>query len=51
MPCLAEGEETQVHLEQSLAVESDRLGDFVSHVSHDERPAIDEALRLVLELD
>ncbi len=48
---VVEGEHTQVLLEQSLAVDLDRLGDFVSHVSHDERLAIDEALRLVLELD
>ena len=46
-----DGKDTQVLLEQSLAVDLDRLGDFVAHVTHEEQLAIDDALRLVLELD
>ncbi len=48
---VVEGQLSQVLLEQTLAVDVNRLGDFVGHVSHDEQAAIDQALRLVLELD
>ncbi len=44
-------EETQVLVEQTSAVAPERLGEFVGRVSHDELKAIDDALRLALELD
>ena len=44
-------ESTQVLVEQTSAVAPDRLGEFVGRVSHDELVAIDEALRLALQLD
>lgn len=46
-----EGEHTQLLVEQTAAVAFDRLGEVVGHVSHAEQVAIDEALRLCLELD
>lgn len=45
------GESTQVMLEHTAAVAPERLGPLVGHVSHDELTAIDDGLRLVLELD
>lgn len=46
-----EGEETQVLLEQTVAVSAERLGDLVGHTSRPELEDIDHALRLVLQLD
>ena len=45
------GNETQVLVEQTSAVAPERLGEFVGRLNHDELVALDEALRLVLELD
>ena len=45
------GEETQVLVEQTSAVAPERLGGFVGRVSLDELEAINDALRLALELD
>ncbi len=45
------GQQTQVLIEQTSAVAVERLGDLVGHISHDEAVTIDDALRLVLELD
>jgi mRNA interferase MazF len=45
------GDETQVLVEQTSAVAPERLGEFVGRLGHDDLVAIDEALRLVLELD
>ena len=45
------GEETQVLVEQTSAVAPERLGEFVGRVSLDELGAINDALRLALELD
>lgn len=42
---------TQVLVEQTAAVAPERLGDFVGKLSIDELAAVDQALRLVLELD
>lgn len=44
-------EETQVLVEQTSAVAPERLGDFVGQLSVDELAAVDQALRLALELD
>ena len=44
-------ENTQVLVEHTSAVAPERLGEFVGRVSHDELVAIDDALRLALELD
>jgi len=44
-------EETQVLVEQTSAVSPERLGGFVGRLTHDELAAVDEALRLILELD
>ncbi|CAN5218791.1 hypothetical protein BH09ACT2_BH09ACT2_21890 [soil metagenome] len=46
-----EGEETQVLIEQTTAVAPERLGELVGHLSRTELEEIDDALRLVLELD
>ena len=46
-----DGDDTQVLIEQTSAVALERLGEFVGRLRHDELEAIDEALRLVLELD
>ena len=46
-----EGEETQVLIEQTTAVAPERLGALVGHVSRSELDQIDDALRLVFELD
>jgi mRNA interferase MazF len=45
------GEPTQVLIEQTSAVAPERLGELVGRVSHDEMVAINDALRLALELD
>ena len=45
------GEETQVLLEQTVAVAAERLGELVGHTSRHELEDIDHALRLVLQLD
>lgn len=45
------GDDTQVLVEQTSAVAHERLGAFVGRLGHDELAAIDDALRLVLELD
>jgi mRNA interferase MazF len=45
------GERTQILLEQTTAVAPERLGDVVGHLSRDETEQLNEALRLVLELD
>lgn len=45
------GERTQVLVEQTAAVDPSRLGPFIGRLDHDEMHAVDEALRLVLELD
>ncbi len=51
-PTVAVGDEdVQVLIEQTSAVAPQRLGDFVGRLTHDEMVAVDEALRLVLELD
>jgi len=42
---------TQVLVEQTAAVAPERLGDFVGQLSIDELASVDQALRLVLELD
>ena len=44
-------EDTQVLIEQTSAVAPERLGEFVGRLTHDELAALDEALRLVLQLD
>lgn len=45
-----EGQPTRVLCEMVGAVDADRLGDRVAHLSFDELGSIDEALGLVLEL-
>lgn len=44
-------EETQVLVEQTAAVAPERLGELVGHVSRNELEAIDNSLRLALQLD
>ncbi|HUF96988.1 MAG TPA: type II toxin-antitoxin system PemK/MazF family toxin [Ilumatobacter sp.] len=44
-------EESRVLVEQTSAVAPERLGEFVGRLTHDELVALDEALRLVLQLD
>ena len=44
-------EETRVLVEQSSAVAPERLGDLVGRLTYDELLAVNDALRLVLELD
>jgi mRNA interferase MazF len=46
-----DNEETQVLIEQTSAVAPERLGEFIGRVSLSELQEIDDALRLVLELD
>lgn len=46
-----DGESTQVLIEQTSAVAEERLGELTGHVTLDEMLAIDDALRLVLQLD
>ena len=51
-PTITIGDEaTQVLVEQTSAVAPERLGEFVGQLSVDELAAVDQALRLVLELD
>jgi mRNA interferase MazF len=51
-PSIHVGDEaTQVLVEQTSAVAPERLGEFVGRLTHDELAALDEALRLVLQLD
>lgn len=45
------GEQTHVLIEQTTAVSPERLGDLVGRVSRSELEAINDALRLALELD
>jgi len=44
-------EKTQVLIEQTSAVAPERLGEFVGRVTHEELAALNDGLRLVLELD
>lgn len=44
-------EQTQVLIEQTSAVAHERLGEFVGRVTYEELVAINDGLRLVLELD
>jgi mRNA interferase MazF len=44
-------EKTQVLIEQTSAVAAERLGDLVGRVTHEELEALNDGLRLVLELD
>jgi mRNA interferase MazF len=46
-----DGEQTQVLIEQTSAVAPERLGQFVGRVTYEELSAINDGLRLVLELD
>ena len=51
-PTIMVGEdETQVLVEQTAAVDHERLGPLVAHVSRAEMNAIDAALRLAMQLD
>ena len=45
-----DGDDTQVLIEQTSEIAHERLGEFVGRLPHDELEAIDDALRLVLEL-
>ncbi len=44
-------EQTQVLIEQTSAVAPERLGEFVGRVTYEELIALNDGLRLVLELD
>ena len=44
-------EQTQVLIEQTSAVAPEGLGEFVGRVTHEELAALNDGLRLVLELD
>lgn len=44
-------EDVQILVEQTSAVAPERLGEFVRRLSRDELVELDDALRLVLELD
>ena len=44
-------ERTQVLVEQTAAVATERLGELVGRVSYEELTTINDALRLALELD
>jgi mRNA interferase MazF len=46
-----DGEQTRVLIEQTAAVAPERLGDFVGRLSFEELTALNDGLRLVLELD
>ena len=50
-PITIAGDTTRVLVDQSTAVAPERLGPLVGHVSRNELDAINDALRLVLELD
>ena len=45
-----QGKTTHVLVEQTAAVDPERLGDLVGHLSRPELAAVDEALRIVLHL-
>ena len=45
------GESTQVLVEQTAAVSTHRLGEFVGRVTFEELSDINQAMRLALELD
>ncbi|GGM16729.1 type II toxin-antitoxin system PemK/MazF family toxin [Dactylosporangium sucinum] len=45
-----QGKSTYVLAEQTAAVQPERLGQLVGHLSHQEMSAVDDALRLVLHL-
>jgi mRNA interferase MazF len=45
-----EGKSTQILAEQTAAVQPERLGRLVGHLSRREMDAVDEALRVVLQL-
>jgi mRNA interferase MazF len=45
-----EGKATRVLVEQTAAVDPERLGPLVGHLSHQELAAVDAALRVVLDL-
>ena len=44
-------EQTQVLIEQTSAVAPERLGEFVGRMTYEELAALNDGLRLVLELD
>jgi mRNA interferase MazF len=44
-------EQTQVLIEQTSAVAAERLGEFVGRVTYEELVALNDGLRLVVELD
>ena len=44
------GKATRVLVEQTAAVDPERLGKLVGHLSHQEMSEVDEALRVVLHL-
>jgi mRNA interferase MazF len=46
-----QGKTTYVLAEQTAAVDPERLGDLVGHLTRREMSAVDEALRAVLHLD
>lgn len=46
-----DNEKTQVLIEQTSTVAHERLGEFVGRVTYGELVALNDALRLVLELD
>jgi mRNA interferase MazF len=45
-----DGKTTHVLVEQTAAVDPERLGDVVGHLTGNELAAVDEALRTVLDL-
>ncbi len=45
------GESTRVLVEQTAAVDPERLGDLVGHLTHAELDAVDTGLRTVLALE
>jgi mRNA interferase MazF len=45
-----DGKSTYVLAEQTAAVQPERLGQLVGHLSHREMSTVDEALRVVLQL-
>lgn len=44
------GRTTRVLVEQTAAVDPQRLGELVGHLTHDEMSAVDAGLRMVLDL-
>lgn len=46
-----DGTSTRVLVEQTTAVDPERLGEFAGHLTTDEMRMIDDALRTVFELD